>query len=228
MKIKDLCASERPREKMLATGAGSLGNAELLAILIRNGSKGTSALELGNQILKLCDGKLCSLFKIPLERLCTIPGIGRDKAATLMAALELGRRFISEESNIDKRPIATARMVYELMRPKLKALSHEECWILLLNDSNYLIKSVRLSSGGGNSTIIDTRQIIREAINSNAGGIILIHNHPSHNPHPSRADIKQTEALHTAMKACGLQLLDHVIICDDCFFSFADEGMDGV
>ncbi len=228
MKIKDLCASERPREKMLEAGASAMGNAELLAILIRTGHKDSSAIALGNKLLKLCDGKLGALFNLPVGQMCSISGIGKDKACTIMAALELGRRFVSEESGLTKKPIVTARMVFELMLPKLKGLAHEECWLLLLNESNYLIKCLRLTSGGGNSTIIDTRQIIREAVNSNASGIILVHNHPSCNPRPSNADVKQTEMIHKAMGACGLHLLDHVIICDDCYYSFSDEQVGGM
>lgn len=147
MKIKDLCASERPREKLLAEGAGRLSNGELLAVLLRSGMRNLSAVELAQQLLNACDAKLCNLFNMDCGRLCAIPGIGKDKAATVMAALELGRRFLHEESAFDRKAIVTARSVFEIMLPRLKGLRHEECWMLLLNDSCYLIKCVMLKFG---------------------------------------------------------------------------------
>ncbi|HIT47301.1 MAG TPA: DNA repair protein RadC [Candidatus Cryptobacteroides merdipullorum] len=228
MKIKDLCASERPREKLLAEGAGRLSNGELLAVLLRSGMRNLSAVELAQQLLNACDAKLCNLLNMDCGRLCAIPGIGKDKAATVMAALELGRRFLHEESAFDRKAIVTARSVFEIMLPRLKGLRHEECWMLLLNDSCYLIKCVMLSSGGGRATVIDARQVLRLALDNCASGIILVHNHPSGNPRPSEADKKQTAQLHKAAVACGLQLMDHVVVCDDCFFSFAEERVAGI
>lgn len=222
MKIKELCASERPREKMLSAGADRLGNGELLAILLRSGNRGVSALELAQRLLAMCEGRLGNLFNMGYGRMCSLPGIGAGKASAVMAALELGRRFMREESSILKKPIVTARSVFEMMLPALKGLRHEECWLLLLNDSNYLIRQVKVTSGGGRSTVIDVRQVIRIAIDLNASGMILVHNHPSGNPRPSEADIRQTELLHKAAGTCGLDLTDHVIVCDDCFFSFSD------
>ena len=211
MKIKDLCESERPREKLLAGGAGRLSNGELLAVLLRSGNRDASALELAQQLLNAADGSLGNLSNMDSGRMCALPGIGEGKASTVLAALELGRRFIHEESALSKTPVVTARRVFELMLPKLKGLRHEECWVLLLNDSCYLLKSLKLSSGGGRATVIDARQVL-----------------PSGNPRPSEADKKQTALLHKAVKACGLQLVDHVVVSDDCFFSFAEERVAGI
>lgn len=225
MKIKDLCASERPREKMLSQGAGSLSNGELLAILMRNGTREHSALELSQQLLSSCEGSLCSLFNMSGESMCSIRGIGSSKATSIMAAFELGKRFLLEESGIQKKPIVNARMVYDLMVPQMKGLKHEECWALLLNDSNYIIGKVCMSSGGGRATVIDIRQILKTALDKMTSSLILLHNHPSSNPRPSKADIEQTDILRKACKSCGLELIDHIIVCDDCFFSFADEQL---
>lgn len=223
MKIKDLCASERPREKMLSQGVSSLSNGELLAVLLRNGTRESSALELAQQLLSSCEGSLCTLFNMSDESMCRIPGIGSGKVCSIMAAFELGKRFLLEESGIVKKPIVSARMVYDMMAPRLKGLKHEECWALFLNDSNYVTGSYRLTSGGGRSTVIDIRQILKKALDKMASGLILLHNHPSGNPTPSKADIEQTDILHKACRSCGIDLTDHIIICDDCFFSFTDE-----
>ena len=132
MGIKDLRADERPREKMLARGAGSLSDGELVAVLLHSGSRDCSALELARRLLELADGRLCVLFNLPRERMLSLPGIGPGKAASVLAALELGRRFLQEQSSVVKRPILTARQVHEMMLPRLKGLPHEECWVLFL------------------------------------------------------------------------------------------------
>ena len=225
MKIKDLSAAERPREKMLSRGAGSLSDGELLAVLLRSGSRDASALDLARQLLGLADGRLSTLFNLPQERMLSLPGVGPGKAASVIAAFELGRRFLQEESSVIKSPILTARRVHELMLPRLKGLQHEECWVLFLNDHQYLVGKVRLSTGGGSSTTIDIRQIIRMALDKAASALILVHNHPSGNPTPGPTDIRQTEALRKGVAAVGLTLLDHVVVADDCCFSFSDDRM---
>lgn len=225
MKIKDLSADERPREKMLARGAGSLSDGELLAILLRSGGRDRSALDLARDLLSLADGQLSVLFNLPQDKMFSLPGIGPGKAASVIAAFELGRRFLLEESSVVKTPIVTARQIFELMIPRLKGLPHEECWILLLNDHGYLVGKSRVSSGGGNMTVIDVRQIIRRALDKGASGLILVHNHPTGNPTPSKADIRQTDALRGGLSAVGLALLDHVVISDDRFFSFNEDRM---
>lgn len=228
MKIKDLCESERPREKLLSQGADKLSNGELIAILLRSGNRNSSAVELAQNLLNKSEAKLGNLLNMDAATMCSIPGIGMDKAASVLAAFELGRRFLHEESLVEKKPVLTARNVFEIMLPRLKGLKHEECWVLLLNDSCFLIKLLRLSSGGSRATVMDVREILKIALFNNASGIILVHNHPSGNPCPSDADKKHTSQLHKGAKACGMQLMDHVVICDDCFFSFSDECISGL
>ena len=225
MKIKDLNAAERPREKMLSRGAGSLSDGELLAVLLRSGSRDASALDLARQLLGLADGRLSALFNLPQERMLALPGVGPGKAASVIAAFELGRRFLQEEFSLVKKPLLTARSVYEMMIPCLKGLRHEECWVLFLNDRNYLAGKAKVTSGGGSSTVIDVRQVIRTALDKGASAIILVHNHPSGNPTPSPADIRQTDAVRKGVGAVGLDLLDHVVVADDSFFSFSDDRM---
>jgi len=224
MKIKELNASERPRERLASVGVGGLSDGELLAILLRSGTRDESAIDLSRRILRLCDGSLNNLFSLGFERLCSVRGVGAGKAASVVSALELGRRFMSEKFSLSKKPLLTARSVFELMLPDLKALEHEECWLLLLNTSNYLLKKQRLTSGGGTSTVMDLRQILKEAVSRDASGIILVHNHPSGNPRPSVADVRRTKDLKNGAETCGVRFLDHVIVCDDDFYSFAESS----
>jgi DNA repair protein RadC len=225
MGIKDLRADERPREKMLARGAGSLSDGELLAVLLRSGNRDCSALDLALQLLDLADGRLSALFNLPQDRMLSLPGVGPGKAASVLAAFELGRRFLQESSTVVKSPVLTARRVHELMLPQLKGLQHEECWVLFLNDHQYLVGKLRISSGGGNSTTMDIRQIIRAALDKGASALILVHNHPSGNPTPGPADIRRTEELRKGVATVGLTLLDHVVFADDACFSFSDDRM---
>lgn len=225
MRIKDLRADERPREKLLARGAGSLSNGELLAVLLRSGNPRCSVLELSRQLLDLSDGRLGALFNLPRERMLSLPGIGAGKAASVLAAFELGRRFLMEESSVVKRPLLTAQGVHELMLPQLKGLQHEECWVLFLNMHRYLIGKMRVSSGGSNSTTFDIRQIIRAALDKGATALILVHNHPTGNPTPGPSDIRRTEELRKGVATLGLELTDHVVVADDSCYSFADNRM---
>ena len=222
MKIKDLCASERPRERLVAQGAESLSNTELLAILIKSGTREASAMDMASSILKDCNGDLSLLFNASLDHLLSFKGIGRDKACTILSALELGRRFISETSGGAKKPIVSSRMIFDIMSPRMKGMQHEECWGLFLDSGSRLIHKTMLSKGGISATVIDSRLVISCALGKKASSVILVHNHPGGNPEPSSADIKQTDALHKAASACGIVLLDHVIICDTCFYSFSD------
>lgn len=225
MKIAEICESERPREKMLAMGPAALGNAELLAILLRTGTREESALDLAQRLLAMTDGSLVRLFELNATRLCAVSGIGSYKASGVMAAFELGRRFLQEESPVEKRPILTARMAYDLMLPVLKGLRHEECWVVSLNSASYLVGRDRLTSGASQSTVIDARQVLKTALDRGADSLVLMHNHPSGNPHPGPSDIRETEKLRQACTPFGIKLLDHIVFCDDSFFSFADDRM---
>ena len=225
MKISDCCASERPREKLLSRGPAALGNAELLAILLRVGSPGESVLDLAHRLLASVDGSLLKLSGSTPEQLCLHSGIKQDKAATLLAAFELGRRFLAEASWLPAESVTTPGQVYRTMIPLLKGLDHEECWILLVNKAQKLIGRRQMTRGGSGSTTIDIKDILKAALDQGAQGIILVHNHPSGNPFPGAADIAETKALQKAARPMDLTLLDHVIVCDSCYYSFTDDRM---
>lgn len=227
MKMKEICVTERPRERMLAKGAAALSEADLIAVLLRSGTSKTGVLDLANKLLRMAEGSLVRLFSMTLQDMQTLSGIGPEKACSVMAACELGRRFLEEEVRNDSAPLNTARRVYELMIPSMKGMAHEEFWVLFLNKSNRLLAKQKLSSGGLDSTVIDNRMVMQAALQRNACSIILVHNHPSGDPKPSHGDITMTEALRKACSAFGVGLLDHVIVSDDCFWSFADDRLYG-
>ena len=227
MKIRELCETERPREKMLIKGAAALSEAELLAVLLRSGTRECGAVDLANKLLALAEGSLVRLFSMTLPDLKQITGIGSEKACSVMAACELGRRFLEEEVKNDSVPLNTARRVYELMIPSMKGMAHEEFWVLFLNKQNRLLAKQKLSSGGMDSTVIDNRMVMQAALQRNAAAIILVHNHPSGEPRPSHGDINMTQVLNKACKSFGIHLLDHVVLSDSSFFSFADDRLYG-
>lgn len=223
MKISDICLSERPREKLLERGAPTLGNAELLAILLRTGTSRESVLDLAHRLLASADGSLVKLSNLPLDALRSISGIKSDKAATILAAFELGRRFLDEDSWLPKEMITTPGQAYKIMIPLMKGLTHEECWILLLNKAQRLIGREQMTRGGSTSTSIEVKDLLRKALDAGAQSIILVHNHPSGNPMPGPADIQRTKDLHEGARSVELTVLDHIIVCDDCYYSFSDE-----
>lgn len=223
MLIKDLCESERPRERMLAQGAEGMGNGELLAILLRTGSGGEGAVGLAQKMLSAAGGSLSELFRMSAAELQAFPGIGPGKAATILAAFELGRRFLQESTEPGRIPLSSARMVYELMLPRLKGLDHEECWAIWLDRRNCQIGRTQVTSGGPGSTTMDVGQLCRLALERRASGVFLVHNHPSGDPRPSRADIERTRELHNALKTLEIALVDHVIVASGSFYSFFSE-----
>lgn len=223
MKLSDYSAGERPREKMLSRGPGSLGTPELLAILLRTGTRDVNVVDLGHQLLASADGSLLKLSAAPLCALCRIPGIKKDKAATLMAAFELGRRFLAEASWLPSEPVTTPEQVYQMMIPQMKGLKHEECWVLLLNKAQLPIAKERMTLGGSGSTTLDIKDILQTALHHGAQGLVLIHNHPSGNPHPSAADISNTKSLLRAARSMELTFLDHIIVADSSYYSFTDD-----
>lgn len=225
MKLKELCADERPREKMLDKGAASLSNAELLAIMLRTGTEKLNALEIARSMLSESEGRLDDLAGMSIENLCRFKGIGPSKAITVAAAFELGRRCLSEENKGKSPRLSSPKTVFRIMYPLLKDAGHEECWAVYANRANILLGKDRLSSGGEDSTVIDNRMIIRRAIERKACGVILVHNHPSGSALPSSADISQTKSLQNALKTCGLTLIDHVIIGKGNYYSFSDETL---
>lgn len=224
MKIQELCEGEKPREKMLRMGASSLSNGELLAILLRTGIRGLSVLDMAQLLLKSADASLVTLSSMSMDQLCAIPGIKSDKACSVAAAMELGRRFMTENTSGRNRRIMEARDAYRALLPCFKGLQHEECWVLALNRSNSLIGRKKISSGGLSSTTMDVQVITKYALEVNASGIILAHNHPSHNPAPSGSDIRYTESLKKALGTMNILLLDHIVVCDSSWFSFSEES----
>ena len=220
-----MCRDEKPRERMLAKGAGALSDTELLAILLRTGRNGKNVIDMARELLLSGNGTLAGIADMSIERLKAISGIGPSKAVTIAAAFELGRRASLRAALDSSGALSSPQKVFNIMQPITRDLDHEECWALFLNKANRLIAKEMISSGGLDSTIIDNRMIIRKAIDKKAAAVILVHNHPSGSALPSRADIAQTQALNSALKTCDLSLLDHVIIARDSYYSFADERM---
>ena len=223
MKIKDWCKAERPREKMYAKGAGALGNAELLAVLLRSGTRETNVFDLAGMVLSRAGGSLTALSRMSVRELCRVKGIGRSKALTIIAAMELGMRMCSEVPEGEARTIRTPGDVYRELLPQFRGLKHEECHILYLSRSNRLISKEMLSSGGLSETTADIRIIVKKALDQSASGIIIAHNHPSGDPKPGKADISLTQSLKQALNTFDIFLIDHIVIADGSYYSFADE-----
>lgn len=220
--IKDWSIEDRPREKMLANGVKTLTDAELLAILIATGNKEHSALDLARMVLKSVGGSLDKLGKSEIAKLMEVKGIGEAKAITIMAAMELGLRRKRSEVLVEK--IEKSVDVYNLMHPVLCALKHEEMWVLYLNNSNKVIDKQRISLGGINATVVDTRLVMKHAIEKLASGLVLVHNHPSGINQPSDSDAEVTREIKLAANYFRIKLLDHIIVTDNAYYSFADEN----
>ena len=223
MKIKEICVDERPREKMLTKGADAMSNAELLAILIGSGTQNENVLEVANRLLAVNEGKLSMIAGMDEARMKQIGGIGRVRYASIAAAFELGKRCCLEDPGIEKVPLTDASIVFRLMLPRLKGLDHEEFWIILLNRANFIIHKEMVSLGGLSATVVDPKLIVKKALDKRASGLIMVHNHPSGNPRPGHSDLTETERMKKAANTFDIALLDHIIICDDCYFSFADD-----
>lgn len=216
--------ADRPREKMRAKGAEALSNAELLAILIGSGTSKESAVDLMRRIMNSCGDSLKVLGQKSVDELMTFQGIGEAKAITILAACELGRRRQKEDVS-SRLDMSEARSVYEYLRPQMQDLPTEEGWILLLNHNFRLVcPAIRISHGGLTETSIDVRIIVKHALLNNATVIVLAHNHPSNNPHPSRSDDRLTHQLNDALKLMRLHLADHIIITDGDYYSYNENG----
>jgi DNA repair protein RadC len=224
LKITDWAPEDRPREKLLAKGIQSLTDAELIAILIGSGSRNETAVELSKRILNEVSNNLNELGKLSVPLLQKYKGIGEAKAISIVAAMELGKRRKIAEI-LDKQQISSSKDIYELFVSLIGDLPYEEFWILFLNRSNKLIDRSKVSQGGISGTVIDNRLILKSAIEKLASGIILCHNHPSGNKQPSTNDIDITKKLTEAGKLVDINILDHVIIANNSYFSFADEGL---
>ena len=223
LRINEWAEEDRPREKMMQQGASSLSNAELLAILIGSGSSEETAVSLMRKVLDGYGNNLSDLSKATVEELCTYKGIGPAKAITLLAASELGKRR-REETPRERQQIRNSEHIYRYFYPLMCDLPIEECWVILLNQAAKIIQAVKISSGGIASTQVDIRCILREALIKRATSLILCHNHPSGNIHPSGDDDRLTQSLFQAAKVMNIRMLDHVIVTDGAYYSYADEG----
>lgn len=224
LNIKALAEDDRPREKLLALGRNSLSDAELIAIILGSGNRTETAVQLAQRMLSENQNNINQLAKLSLNDLKKFKGVGEVKAINLLATFELGRRRNDSEV-IEKVKITSSFVAYGLLRKRLSDLPHEEFWILILNRANSVIKEEYLSKGGISGTVVDTRLICKSAIENNASGIIIAHNHPSGQILPSEQDKNITKKLKEALKLFEIPLLDHLIIGDNKYFSFADENM---
>jgi DNA repair protein RadC len=219
--IKAWAEDDRPREKFLLKGKHSLSNTELLAILIATGTKNESAVDLARKILQLTNDNLNELGKLSINDLKKVKGIGEAKAITIAAALELGRRRKDEDAK-QIEIVKTSREVFNYFEPLLADLPHEEFWILLLARNRKVIARIKISEGGIAGTLVDTKIIFKHAIENLASYIVLCHNHPSGNLQPSTADIQITKNLKNAAKLLDIDIVDHIIIGNNKYYSFAD------
>ncbi len=217
---------DRPREKLLQKGKHNLTDAELLGILLGSGSRDQTAVGLAQDILRSTSNDLNELGKRSISDFMKFKGIGAAKAITIAAALELGRR--RQLTNIKDRPkITCSRDSYNVIAPLLMDLPHEEFWILLLNRANKVIDRKQVSLGGTTGTVVDAKVLFKKAIEGQAVYLVLAHNHPSGNIHPSHQDLELTKKLVEAGKLLSIKILDHLIIGEKSYYSFADEGRIG-
>lgn len=215
---------DKPREKLMNKGRQVLSDAELIAILIGSGSRNESAVELSKRILSSVDNNLIALGKLSLQQLMKFKGIGEAKAVSILALTELGRR----RKNVncpELKKITSSQSIFEMMQPIIGELPHEEFWIIYLNNSNKVISKSQLSKGGITGTVVDVRLVFKTAIEIGAVNIVLSHNHPSGTLHPSEADKQITHKLKIAGESLDIKILDHLIVTESNYFSFADEGI---
>ncbi len=223
--IKDWAEEDRPREKLLKQGRTALTDAELIGILLGSGNRNLTAVELAKVVLRSSENNLNKLAKLTVEDLKSFKGIGDAKAINIISALELGRRR-KLESNKNHSKITCSSDAYELMKPQLLDLPHEEFWILVLNRANELLKKELISSGGVTGTVVDPKIIFKKALENKGAAIILVHNHPSGNNSPSRADIEITKKVVSAGKLMEIPIIDHIIFTDYAgLYSFADNNL---
>ncbi len=222
--IKQWAEDDRPREKLLRQGVRSLSDVELLAILIGSGTRNETAVELARRILSAAGNNLGELARLDVAGLKMHKGIGEAKALTVIAAMELGRRR-SDSNVLSREVISSSKDAFLVFQPLLTDLVHEEFWIALLNRSNKVIAREKISQGGIAGTVIDVRLIMKTAIEMLASAIILCHNHPSGNLRPSEQDLDITRKIGAAGKLMDVKVLDHIIIADNGYLSFSDEGL---
>ncbi|MCJ8154300.1 DNA repair protein RadC [Chryseobacterium sp. SSA4.19] len=224
MSIKFLAEDDRPREKFFQKGKNSLSDSELLAIIMRNGNKDESALELGQKILASVDNNWHRLSLLSIQDLMKFKGVGKVKAISIATALEIGRRRARQETS-DIKVISGSNDAYLIFKNQMSDLRTEEFWAIFLNQRNKIIHTAKLTEGGISQSIVDVRVLFKTALDHFSTGIIVAHNHPSGNLKPSREDIDITQKIKEAGRILGIQLLDHLIITQNAYFSFSDDGI---
>lgn len=222
--IKSWAEDDRPREKLLLKGKVALSDAELIAILIGSGSRNESAVALAKRILNSIENNLNNLSKLSVSDLQKFKGIGEAKAISIITALELGRRRRLEEALVLPK-ITSSKAVFEIMQPIIGELQHEEFWVIYLNNSNKVLYKKQLSKGGLTGTLVDVRLVYKKAIEIYATALILCHNHPSGKLQASQADKSITSKMKLAGETLDIKVLDHIIITENAYFSFADENL---
>ncbi len=224
LRIKHWSPDDRPREKLLSKGNSALSDAELIAILIGSGTSKMSAVDVSKKVLQSAANNLHELAKLSPRELMKVKGIGEARAITIVAALELGRR--RKDADVNEKPkISSSKDAFDQLAGDMMDLPHEEFWVLLLNRAHRIIRKKRISEGGVSGTVADPKIIYKTALDELASGIIVAHNHPSGNLTASQSDVDLTKKLKEAGKFLEIQLLDHIIICGQKYFSFADEGL---
>ena len=222
--IKSWALDDRPREKLMFKGKTLLSDAELIAILIGSGNREESAVDLSKRILLSVNNDLNALAKLSVEELMKFKGIGEAKAISIVTALEFGKRRQFEDKASTPK-ISSSKDVANIMQPLVGDLQHEEFWVLYLNNSNKVIAKHQLSKGGFTATLVDVRLLYKRSLELSAVGIIVCHNHPSGKLSPSQSDIELTNKIKKAGQTLDIKLLDHLIITEKAYFSFADEGI---
>lgn len=224
LSIKELAEDDRPREKLLSLGRQNLSDAELLAIILGSGNKTQTAVQLAQYILSQNKNSINELAKLNINELKKYKGVGTVKAINISAAFELGRRRNDFETE-EKVSIQSSNDAYKFLFPRLGDLPHEEFWMLILNVRKQILKFEFISKGGISGTVVDVRLICKSAIENNASAIVIAHNHPSGNLNPSNEDKTITEKIKKALSVFDIKLIDHIIIGDRNYFSFADDGI---
>lgn len=224
MSIKFLAEDDRPREKFLLKGKSALSDSELLGIIMSSGSREESAVELARRILETVGNNWHNLSLLNIQDLMKFKGIGEAKAISICAALEIGRRKAAQDVP-EKLEISNSNDAFKVFHPYLADLLKEEFWIIFLNQRNKILGKSQLSTGGINFSLVDLRILFKQALEYSCSSIMIAHNHPSGNLKPSEADMKITKQILEAGKILNIQLLDHLIITQSNYFSFADENL---
>lgn len=221
--IKKWSVSDQPREKLLHLGAKTLSEAELIAILMRVGTRNRSAVDVAKELMNQHDNSLAAVAKLTVHDLMKIKGIGEAKAVSIAAALELGRRRVTENA-MEKIQVSSSLDIYDMIHSRMRDLTREEFWIILLDRRSKVIAIEEIHIGGMSAMVVDPKIIFQKALERRASSVILSHNHPSGSPSPSMEDIRLTEKVKLAGGYIDIKVLDHIIIGEGSYYSFADEG----